>query len=690
MLESNLLTKNKMKYIIVGLVCLVSLVLAIVLNFNNGSHSVILEDGTRVEPNTPLTYYLNISYDGIDKYGTVSSDTKMAEISSGHIEVTDRIPDGLIFDGFVTSSDGSIGAVSRGDKTECVGKVIDDTNEESVTEGQWNDDHTEYTYHGLHYNEATRTVSFGIKYLKAGCELTVGIKTMTPAVDDPETEQIEKRRDFYNFATSTERTSTINSNTVHVYLGKDTAELYNVSYEYEGTPPVKAPLAPITQKYSKDSSVGVALPVYVEGYEFSGWETEDVEVNANAFVMPEQTVTFKGSFSEVKKYKVNYEIEGDVPPNYIVPADEEYFQDAMVEVESLKPGSEFDGYIFLGWTSTDIVISKENDFKMPSHNVTIKGKFEVKKYDVIYEFYNNSLPLDSSSYLPSTKSYAPGSTVELENINPSVDGYEFLGWDEDNNFTMPEENVTIYGEWRTVSNPLEPTILKEIMNQREYYIAGDIVNYKITVTNTANFPINDVLVKEKNENASFIPGDSYEVVTDHMIRVTEIPANSSVIVNAIYEVTTKDKGVITNSVEIVGVVTNNDYDLEEDKTVESSVPFKVKPSIKVCMNSKSLNKSDDKFQVNIKGTNYESWMNLNNGQCSIAYVDPGNYQITEILGQDYETSSIKGSITKNGEILEVQPGENYEITITNEYKKHGYFHSIGSVENLIENVFKRD
>ena len=87
--------------------------------------------------------------DGIDATGVESSDVQIADVLGGRVNVTDKIPEGLTFQGFVTTSDGTIGAVSRADNSiQCPGKVIDDTNEETVDTGTWNNDHTEYYYHG--------------------------------------------------------------------------------------------------------------------------------------------------------------------------------------------------------------------------------------------------------------------------------------------------------------------------------------------------------------------------------------------------------------------------------------------------------------------------------------------------------------------------------------------------------------
>ncbi|MCQ2571214.1 MAG: hypothetical protein MJ154_03130, partial [Candidatus Saccharibacteria bacterium] len=154
-----------------------------------------LENDVRVDTNAELKYFLTVKEDGVDASGKESSDTTRAQVKSGRIEVTDKIPDGLVFQGFIKTSDGTIGAASRSDSNiACAGKVIDDTE----TDGVWNADNSEFTYHGLHYNKTTGIVSFAAENVQAGCELTVGIVVKTPeTVDDPTTSQIETRRDFF-------------------------------------------------------------------------------------------------------------------------------------------------------------------------------------------------------------------------------------------------------------------------------------------------------------------------------------------------------------------------------------------------------------------------------------------------------------------------------------------------------------
>ena len=189
-----------------------------------------LQNNVEVEPSTELTYYLNVKYDGVDVSGISSSDNVVANVQSDIIFVEDKLPLGLTFIGFVTTDDGSIGSVKRDNsEVSCLGKVIDDTNEVNNS-GVWNNDHTEYTYHGLHYDATSRTVSFRVKDLQAGCVLNVGIITNTPStIDDRTTNNIEKRRDFYNYATIRERVINDASNLVHVFIGSTNEDMYTVT-----------------------------------------------------------------------------------------------------------------------------------------------------------------------------------------------------------------------------------------------------------------------------------------------------------------------------------------------------------------------------------------------------------------------------------------------------------------------------
>ena len=84
----------------------------------------ILTSGTRVNEGSEVTYYISTSYDGLDRYGIYSSDEQLAYVYSDYIEVEDEIPNGLEFVGFVTSYNGTIGAVRRNDNSLYCKKFI--------------------------------------------------------------------------------------------------------------------------------------------------------------------------------------------------------------------------------------------------------------------------------------------------------------------------------------------------------------------------------------------------------------------------------------------------------------------------------------------------------------------------------------------------------------------------------------
>lgn len=655
------------------LIGIVGLVVVLVITGFQQSLSDPLEDNVEVEPESELTYYLNVKYDGVDKDGVESSDTVVASINSDTIYVEDKIPDGLTFNGFVGTEDGSIGAVRRDDETtSCLGTVVDDTD---GTE-------TLNSYHGLHYDEATRTVSFKVRNLQAGCVLTVGIKTLTPTIDDPNTVEEETRRDFYNYATAREGSQTATSNTVHVWMGSETVGMYSVSYEYDGEIPEGAPELPTSTSYATGVNVNVASDPVLEGYTFSGWSSSGVTVNNGAFTMPGEPVVFTGSFTKKDGYTVRYEITGEIPENYVVPSEKEYFAGDTVRVDSTESGYVFNGYRFSGWSSSDIEIDENGEFIMPSGDIVITGSFEEVTYTVTYEYYDTVIPVDSFGNPidpPEAQVYRPGDIVMLPDVS-DVAGYKFLGWYKEDNFEMPEEDITIYGEWQKVSGLFAPTITKEVIDVTEYYIPGDIVVYEISITNNADYPIYDVIVRENSENSYFL--DNGEKVKT--IVIDKIESNHVETIPSYHVVTDEESGVIENEVEILGALADDDNYLDTSKEYKATDTINIASPLEICKMNSQLGNSEDSFQFKITGPSYETYMVLKNNECGKTYLTPGRYTISEIAKQDYTLESVSGAISSNGSMLDVEFDQSYRIEFTNRYNRLGYFHSYGSIRNVIE------
>jgi len=634
------------KFILLSL--LIFVLLSLTLFSFTRSEDIRYTEESKVEENSDLTYYLEVTYDGIDKKGINSDISSSADIKSGYIEVSDPIPEGLIFNGFVESVDGTFGAKDQYGGM-CIGSVVDDTGEPTETE-------TEVTYHGLHYNKETRMVTFKVRDLKAGCSLEVGIKTRTPYLGD------KNRMDFYNTAFAKEDTLSVKSNTVHNWIQKAKTQTYNVIYEFENTDDeelirLTSELLPTDEmKYPADTDLTILNIPEVEGYRFLGWTTTDATVINGSFKMPDHDVKFIGKFEKINKYTVTYVIEGDKPENYNEPSSKEYVPDAIVSIDSLNEGDIVNNYRFLGWTIENnvemlkeykkingelIEVVSKKDFKMPEENVIIKGKFESVKYKVQFKFIGDVIPSEGDSLLPSTIEAVAGQNITIENVE-DVEGYRFIGWNYDYEFLMPDHDVIIEGEWMIKRGLFAPTIKKELVYDKDFYNPGDVVLYKITITNTASFEINNVYIKENNSKSRFITDgtNNYNVKSNNLVEILSIPANGSISIDAIYKVTEEDNGTVTNEVEILSAESDvNDLDLSEEasKNYKASAEFKVSSKLNVCKNIEGKGIVDQKYQFHVTSTDeeYETWLNLGNDECRTIFVEPREYKIKEIVPQTH-------------------------------------------------------
>ena len=107
--------KNKKKSSLILLAVIVLSVLLISISFSYAA--LIEENDVRVKENSELTYYIDVTYDGKDGEAITSSDSATSQVYSDYIYVEDKIPDGLLFQGFVETDDGTIGAVKRSDNS---------------------------------------------------------------------------------------------------------------------------------------------------------------------------------------------------------------------------------------------------------------------------------------------------------------------------------------------------------------------------------------------------------------------------------------------------------------------------------------------------------------------------------------------------------------------------------------------
>ena len=542
--------KDNRRFIYLFAVFLVSIIIGIM----TWTKSQPIEDGVKVVSGSPITYYIKVSYDGTDYYGIQSSDTQIAQIKSNVISVEDTIPKGLKFERFMTTIDGTIGAVSRDGNNACNGYVINDTND--TNGGEWNEDKTEYVYRGLHYNTNTGKVTFKVKDLQAGCDLSVGVMTFTPSSpDDPNTSIVERRMDFYNTAIGEEKNNFKYSNTVHAYIG-DVTKMYPVTYEYVDNIPSNAPELPKTRKYAQNTTVVLETHPKLDGYKFMGWYGENI--TDNTFIMPNHPVTLHGLFIS-DGHKVKYVIDGDVPEGYTIPSQENHSVGTEITVDKTTTEELIDGYSFSGWSASNVTIN-DGMFTMPDEDVILTGTFTPVNKKIKYYFVGNDLPSEVNNYLPEQKTVRVSTSVILDEVSDMLDGYAFKGWNHESTFEMPNEDLNIIGNIEKQLKQLDLTITSRIIDQKDGYKAGDEINFEITVTNNSNVDIKELMINVVEKNAIINKSDNYKNKSSRYVLKENFKANEVLVLTGTYTVGEDEDGKLPITSRIAGAVAD-DYEL---------------------------------------------------------------------------------------------------------------------------------
>ena len=278
--------------------------------------------------------------------------------------------------------------------------------------------------------------------------------------------------------------------------------------------------------------------------------------------MPNKNVTFTGACSlipQASKYKVTYEIEGEGPQGFVLPGEKQYEESEIVTRDSLEKDFILDGYKFLGWQSSDVTVDANNQFAMPDADVTFVGKWELITYTITYEF-TGDLPSNHAELLPSSIKVAPGTTVTLPKIEHQG-LYAFLGWNKED-FNMPEEDVTVTGEWMQFPGTYLPEILVEVVDEQNTYRVGDTIRFRVTVTNKEDFPIQNVRVWEINPSVYFPESTRYIKTSDKEIEIPEVGAKSSFSFEYDYTVKEEDSIMVENIVYLISANNNRNYVFE--------------------------------------------------------------------------------------------------------------------------------
>ncbi|MBQ3087074.1 MAG: Ig-like domain-containing protein [Clostridia bacterium] len=165
---------------------------------------------------------------------------------------------------------------------------------------------------------------------------------------------------------------------------------------------------------------------------------------------------------EPKSYTVTYEFIGDVIPKNVTAPDAVTYNEGTTVTVADAPSA--DGYVFSGWSTEDAEIT-DGEFVI-NNDVAFIGSWE-KVYTVSYAYADGyEVPADAPE-VPACVAYKAGSAVTVEEI-PFADGYVFVGWTTDdadvngNLFSMPEQNVTLYGYFKKPVESVEINGIEDI------------------------------------------------------------------------------------------------------------------------------------------------------------------------------------------------------------------------------------
>lgn len=208
------------------------------------------------------------------------------------------------------------------------------------------------------------------------------------------------------------------------------------------------------KKYNVNTEFELIAPSYKDGYTFSGWYIKDTDTKVEIIVQGgplQQNLVLEAKF-DYTKYMIDYNTDGGNMPEG---AQDYYTVENTGSNAFVLPTPVKQGYTFAGWY-TDSNFSSLKVTTLDGNNrenVTLYAQWRVAKYVITYDYGISSVGVNN----PNKTIYTMDSHVEFEKA--SKDGYIFIGWYSDAEFSNPiksteglYENITVYAQWLKGSN----------------------------------------------------------------------------------------------------------------------------------------------------------------------------------------------------------------------------------------------
>lgn len=243
---------------------------------------------------------------------------------------------------------------------------------------------------------------------------------------------------------------------------------------------------------------------------------EEVSVTDNPENYSFTNITDNHNISVVyeNKYKVIHDPMGGTPTidnQYVMPNEK-----AHTVTEPTKEGYDFGGWIKQGETTP-------YDYDTPvTSDITLEAKWNPKEYNITY------IPNGGTNNPSNPATYKTGDTKDF--LNPTREGYTFLGWYEDENFTNEKPGIdatdigdkTVYAKWE----PKGDTEYKV-----EHYKETSDGNYELATT--------EELTGETDSTVTATPKEftGYKENTTHSSRISSgtVTADGSLVLKLYYD-----------------------------------------------------------------------------------------------------------------------------------------------------------
>ena len=238
---------------------------------------------------------------------------------------------------------------------------------------------------------------------------------------------------------------------------------YKVEYQFEGEVPAGVnKTAYVTTEmvpYGEEITLHVIPEAEYQGYSFSGWKTEDVELadGATGFTMPANHVLLKGSFAaELNTYKVRHLLE-------TLDGSGESFDGKHYKLEETETITNKRTGALVEAIPKDYTGFHPSDKNVLTGNVAGDGSLVIDVYynrnlwTVTYVYYDNEHLPAGAPALPAKMENVPyGKSLTVED-KLSHNGYSFDGWHTHSvhpvanagklEYTMPNHDVVFYGSF---------------------------------------------------------------------------------------------------------------------------------------------------------------------------------------------------------------------------------------------------